>query len=68
MENIPETKMEMLEKVDSQCTRKLFYGILSYLTENTYIKYNKKRFLNLKRESDPLILTIIIIRIKFIDN
>lgn len=47
MENIPETKMEMLEKVDSQCTRKLFYGILSYLTENTYIKYNKKRFLNL---------------------
>ena len=63
MENIPETKMEMLEKVDSQCTRKLFYGILSYLTENTYIKYNKKRFLNLKRESDPLILTIIIIRI-----
>ena len=63
MENIPETKMEMLEKVDSQCTRKLFYGILSYLTENTYIKYNKKRFLNLKRESDPLILSIIIIRI-----
>ena len=61
MENIPETKMEMLEKVDSQCTRKLFYGILSYLTENTYIKYNKNRFLNLKRESDPLILTIIII-------